>query len=83
MRRSRILPQHLPTSYAQKDGRVIQQHVQQLLAEWREAERELNQTDDPDRIADLTDRIAQLRDAYQSRVASVELSTPAAEGEPA
>ncbi len=52
---------------------MIQQRVQQLLAEWREAERELARTSDPVRHDDLSGRFRQLRDAYHEATASVEL----------
>ena len=53
---------------------MIQQRVQQLLAEWREAERELAQTSDPAGQDDLSSRIRQLRDAYHEATAAVEVA---------
>jgi hypothetical protein len=51
---------------------MIQQPVQQLLAEWREAEREASRADDPAHRESLTSRVVQLREAYHRAIASVE-----------
>ena len=53
---------------------MIQHQVQQLLADWREAERELEVADDERRAEELRARVAELRDAYQRVIATAQPS---------
>ena len=53
---------------------MIQQRVQELLAEWRDAERRLEQADDPLHAAELETRVQQLREAYQQAIAAADES---------
>ena len=53
---------------------MIQQRVQELLAEWRDAERRLEQADDPQHAAELETRVQHLREAYQQAIAAADES---------
>jgi hypothetical protein len=63
---------------------MLQQSVQELLAEWREAERQLELTVDAASTAELRARVDELRTAYQEATAVARTSSEQLpEGEPA
>jgi hypothetical protein len=47
---------------------IREQRVQELLARWRAAERELEQTNDPGKAAELNARIAEIRAEYRGAI---------------